>query len=441
VKQPFYFLLAFWGERYRNYFIDRCLPSLLAPNNLPILRASDGHRFVIATTRADRQAIEHLPIFARLREYAEPTFIEMAPPDTETPPGESGTIWQQNVYQKQLVEYAYRSRVYGCLLWPDLIISDGMVAALLRHANAGRSLVLCAALRQVEETVIAELEATGVITLGSRPSMTGQPLHLSPRKVAELSLRHMHPEIRICEEGKPGQPLLTIHRYWPVPGRCGIILHSFLYAPFLMDFSAIERHDTECLSYDKFEDVYVARNFFGRSDIHVVQDSDEFGFVSLTPMGINQVAASNGTHAHWFWDSRIGREWGIRASMILGADIHSDAMKLALFRRPVFWHAEDLDDVWEQKNAEVTAMIESALGDFFRAATKGRRQRIISRNPRHWPVDVYAHYLRSPKKSAGMILFGYALIIARALAGNRHEMTRIYQSIGRRMTRLLGRTS
>jgi hypothetical protein len=41
-------MVAFWGERYRNYFLRFLLPLLLASNNLPLLRlltpqASDRH--------------------------------------------------------------------------------------------------------------------------------------------------------------------------------------------------------------------------------------------------------------------------------------------------------------------------------------------------------------------------------------------------------------
>src|SRR5438067_10560035 len=83
--RPFDFMVPFWGQRYREYFVDLCLPSLLAPNNMPLLRAEDGHRFLIATTAADWQAIEDLPIMATLRKFVTPTFLEI--PEKSTAPG------------------------------------------------------------------------------------------------------------------------------------------------------------------------------------------------------------------------------------------------------------------------------------------------------------------------------------------------------------------
>ena len=75
--RPFYFMVPFWGERYRRYFTDNLLASLLAPNNLPLLRAEDGHRFLLATTREDWDAIIDLPIMARMRPHVTPTLIEI----------------------------------------------------------------------------------------------------------------------------------------------------------------------------------------------------------------------------------------------------------------------------------------------------------------------------------------------------------------------------
>ena len=66
VTRPFYFLLSLWGEKYRNYFVDRCLPTLLAPGNFPVLRAADGHRLLIATTRSDWEAMEAFRSWQRL---------------------------------------------------------------------------------------------------------------------------------------------------------------------------------------------------------------------------------------------------------------------------------------------------------------------------------------------------------------------------------------
>src|SRR5690242_10941042 len=76
--RPIHFMVTFWGERYRSYFVDLLLPSLLSPRNLPLLSRDDGHRFFIATPREDWQSISDLPIVTRLRRHAEPNWVEVA---------------------------------------------------------------------------------------------------------------------------------------------------------------------------------------------------------------------------------------------------------------------------------------------------------------------------------------------------------------------------
>jgi hypothetical protein len=163
LSRPFLFMVPFWGERYRRYFVERLLPSLLAPNNLPLLRADEGHRFLIATTPEDWAAIVDLPIIRRLRQHATPTLIEIPKPTGETAPGSTSAILHQDVALKLLAKAAFQGKGYGSLMWPDCIISDGMVASLIKHARAGRHLVLCPALRQAEESAISELKNRGLV--------------------------------------------------------------------------------------------------------------------------------------------------------------------------------------------------------------------------------------------------------------------------------------
>jgi hypothetical protein len=73
--RPLHFMVAFWGEHYRDRFTNVCLPSLLAPGNLPRLSADNGHRLLIATTCSDWAAIENLPIMAKLTRYVLPVLV------------------------------------------------------------------------------------------------------------------------------------------------------------------------------------------------------------------------------------------------------------------------------------------------------------------------------------------------------------------------------
>src|ERR1700683_4036197 len=109
--RPFDFMVPFWGQKYREYFVDRCLPSLLAPNNLTLLDQRDGHRFLIAAPREDWDAIANLPILDRLRRHATPTWIEVeAPNPTLTDSNRDQyfiTVRHQDKCRRILCETAY----------------------------------------------------------------------------------------------------------------------------------------------------------------------------------------------------------------------------------------------------------------------------------------------------------------------------------------------
>ena len=170
--RPFCFFIQFWGPRYRDYFVDYCLPSLLAPDNLPLLRAEDSHCFLIATTREDWQAIEKLPALEALRRYAVPVHVEISfPSDTSY----VTVLQHQTLGLKRLLDAAYARNAYGCAVWPDTIISNGLVACLQRWVAAGHHLVMQPTVRLTEEAVVADLIAMDLLgkdrqAAGSRPS-------------------------------------------------------------------------------------------------------------------------------------------------------------------------------------------------------------------------------------------------------------------------------
>jgi hypothetical protein len=405
--RPFYFMVPFWGERYRRYFADNLLPSLLAPNNLPLLRAERGHRFLLATTRDDWDAIIGLPIMARLRRHATPTLIEIPRPGNDTAPGSTNAIMYQNVAQRLLVMAAFEARAYGSLFSPDFIISDGMIASLLGHVRAGRRLVLCPSLRQIEESAIAELERSDY--LGPNPSATATAINVPQRVLADILVRHLHPEMAIFEEGAPGQPPLAPFRYWRIPNQNGIFLHTFHGVPVLMDYGSIDDHDVACLEQDVFENIYVARNFASVGKSHVVQDSDEFCILSLTPAAVGQMSVTNPVNAI------VGKSEGLSRifPIALSISYHSAGMPLKrdLFRQSVRWHAGDMDAAALEEESGIAGLIERAMRLSLYTGALGRLLR---------------KYRQAPILTS---LIPYARALIRALQGDRVLWSHIAQRV------------
>src|SRR5271163_3301927 len=71
IDRAFYFIVVMWGERFRSYFLQFCLASLLSPGNLPALDPSRRSKFLIATSPDDWAAMRRSEMFRRLERYVE----------------------------------------------------------------------------------------------------------------------------------------------------------------------------------------------------------------------------------------------------------------------------------------------------------------------------------------------------------------------------------
>src|SRR6266496_6239219 len=74
---PFYFIVTFWGQRYRDWFCRFPLASLLSRNNIPALKNKGESRFLVCTTRDDWEELQNDPNFRQLADYIRPVFLEL----------------------------------------------------------------------------------------------------------------------------------------------------------------------------------------------------------------------------------------------------------------------------------------------------------------------------------------------------------------------------
>ncbi len=427
-SRPFCFIVVVWGEQYCRRLADFCLSSLLAPNNLPCLDAAAGHRLLIATTRADWQRLEHAPAIERLRRYVTPTLIEIELPSA---PGYGGVLQHQTRCLKQLFDAAYAYRGYGCLLLPDVIFSDGLVTSMQRSVRNGDHLLLLTAMRQTEEDVLAELSARGLMSKEREPVLSAEPLTIPPRTMADLAVRHLHPESMVYAEGQRRQQARPPFRFWRLGNGRGLVLRTFSGLPILMDFAAVPADHTACLEQSNYESAYLASNFPDSSSIRVITDSDECCILSLTPAAVDRTR-------DWWVFRRVGARLvprlallaDLRNSMVAYVRTHHDEVRRALFQRSVRWHADNVDDAWLREEAEIDRMITRAAGDYYDNPSHFPAR--VRRNPRYWMVDLFAiaqHLLR----------YVYALqIVLAALTGNAEERAILRQklsAIGRRLLR------
>ena len=161
-------LLPVWGEQYARGFLDFCLPSLLAPGNIPALSKLAPSTLVLLTPARNAAVIKQSPLWSLLLRYCE---VRIEPID-DLVSGSSSTVLT--------LAYAFAIRQTGqqaldtCFvpLVADYVLSDGSLVKVVEHIFAGASGVLAGNFQIERETALPRLEAikddNGVLAITSR---------------------------------------------------------------------------------------------------------------------------------------------------------------------------------------------------------------------------------------------------------------------------------
>jgi len=346
--RPFYFGAIFWGPVYRNYFTDLLLASLLSPNNIPALSSGRGNKFLIATPQTDWDALQEHPLFRLLRSYAEPEWLglEVSPDDHRM----DRKMRVMSRGHRLVASRAFRDRAYGVFVTPDLILSDGSVAAMERLVEAGKKVVLAVAIRYQHEPILAELEREGYLK-------AGEPLAIGSRDLMRIALRHLHSETLRYEYDAPWFAGSPVSVYWQVPGGDGMIIHSFSWAPLVVDYGALPHHDTSTFEEWTLDGDYIYRNFPTPTDVNVVTDSDEITLVSFTKESelhfeLRPYLAGRAPWINDWYRIRAIRE--LRDSEVM------DPLKRHIFPTPVYLHSSEISDAWAEVRCRATRIIAKA---------------------------------------------------------------------------------
>lgn len=371
--RPFYFVVVFWGERFRNYLVDFCLPSLLSPHNIPVLPPGGRDKFIFCTTAEDWHALAGTKIFGLLKEHIEPYLIEIPP----APPDRSGCE-HMGIGHKLAAQMAFRDKAYGVFLTPDLMVSDGTVSALQRHALAGYKVVLTAALRFGEEPLFENLKAMGVIQEAHQCSESGHPLVITGRQMVEAGLQSFHSQTQRYEWDAKWFANFPAACWWRVPEENGIVLHSLSWAPFLCDYGAVEEHDTSALDTWTMDGDYVYRNF-GNSEsaYYVVRDSDEMMLVSWAPLSDRPEALVPNPLKGLPVVGEVIKGGILRAAMLSGV---FDSLKQRILFQPVRWHSRELTPAWDETEVKAARILRRYLWDLERSTGNIQAEKLKGRD-------------------------------------------------------------
>jgi len=268
---PFYFGVVFWGDEFRNYFLDYCLSSLLAPRNIPALENKTANRFLICTTADDWEKMQGHPIFYLLKNETQPVFLDL---DRLEPSHDKMQFMSRG--HKAIACKMHEDCAYGTFIYPDTIFSDGVVAQLQRLAGQGKKVVVAHCPRFANEGFLEQLQSKNLIQVGC-------PLSLQGQELLRLAMPHMHSETRRYEWEAPyfhGEMPALI--WWRVD-RESLVVHSFTWAPLLFDYAKVKMHDTKTLENWTIDGDYIYKNITSLDEVHVETDPAVMTLISFTP--------------------------------------------------------------------------------------------------------------------------------------------------------------
>src|SRR5580658_4712588 len=175
-------LMPVWGYRFVNQFLEFCLPTLLAPGNLPAVAAMLPTRFALLTSEADELLIRANPAWRRLEQICEAEIRRID--DLITDGNHTATITLAFARAVRQAGDAMLDTAFIFLV-SDYLVADGSLRSVVERIRAGASGVVAGNFQIVAEDAIPLLRR--------RIDPASTATALAPRELVGWSLAHLHP--------------------------------------------------------------------------------------------------------------------------------------------------------------------------------------------------------------------------------------------------------
>jgi hypothetical protein len=221
-KVPVYLSLVVWGREFVSFFLEFCLPSLLAPGNIPALRGRVGSKLLLHTTEYDLAIIQAAPTFKTLKALIDVETLPVHLTDDVEPHRTLSDCHQESLRVADAVS------VPIVFLSPDTIWSDGSLAAVDRHLACGKRAVMLLSMRLVKETAEPAIRAY-------YGTSSGAPISCRPRDLNRFAFEFLHPSIEeyFFNKNSRGDKLLPMALFWEGPNG-DFLAHSFHQHPLMV---------------------------------------------------------------------------------------------------------------------------------------------------------------------------------------------------------------
>lgn len=175
-------LLPVWGYRFVLQFLEFCLPTMLAPGNIPAVASALPTRFVVLSREGDEELIRSHPTWIALQKFcsAEVGFID----DLITEGNHTATITLAFARAVRQTGEAMTDTGFVFLM-SDYLFADGSLRTLVNHFLRGASGVVACNFQIIAEEAAPELQG-GI-------SSISQAIILPARDLLAWSLDHLHP--------------------------------------------------------------------------------------------------------------------------------------------------------------------------------------------------------------------------------------------------------
>jgi hypothetical protein len=175
-------LMPVWGYRFTQRFLEFCLPTLLAPNNLPALARQLPCRFILLSSESDVSLICAHPAWQKLAQVCAAD-IELID-DLITKTNHTATI---TLAFERALRHAGPSMRTTCFffLMSDYLVADGSLKTVLKEIRSGASAVMAGNFQVIAEDAVLHLRRA------IKPDSA--EIVLQPRELVGWSLAHLHP--------------------------------------------------------------------------------------------------------------------------------------------------------------------------------------------------------------------------------------------------------
>jgi hypothetical protein len=223
-------LMPVWGYRFTSRFLEFCLPTLLAPNNIPALAREVPCRFILLSSENSIPLIQAHPTWQKLAQICT---AEIQPiDDLITEANHTATI---TLAFERAIRQAGDTALSTCfiLLMSDYIVADGSLRSVLAAMRGGAHGVLVGNFQVTAE------EAVPLLRAGLVPGSA--EIVIDPRQLMRWSLGHLHPAT-IANTVNVGltHNAHTNRLFWRVDENCLIgrfyLMHAIAIRPEVIDF-------------------------------------------------------------------------------------------------------------------------------------------------------------------------------------------------------------